>query len=86
MGRTVAELEHSLSDAELLEWNEYYKAEPFFADRFEYQMAQLTSTVFNILGEKSETTDFILTADKKEKEEKEPSGQELENLIFGAYL
>lgn len=47
LGRSVAELEHSLSSSELTEWAAYYKMEPFGAERDNWHMAQLCSLFAN---------------------------------------
>lgn len=67
LGRTVAELEHSISHAELHEWAEYSRLEPFIADRNEVQIAQLSCMVAAFMGEKVELTDFMLSVEKQKK-------------------
>ncbi len=68
LGRTVAELEHTVSNAELHEWFDYYNQEPFFADRNEQQMAQLSTMVSSFMGGEAEMIDFMPSVEKKPKE------------------
>lgn len=65
MGRTVGELEHTLSASELSEWVEFYNEEPFMADRIEVQLARLSAiTVSQKSGKAVNVSDFMVTYKK----------------------
>lgn len=48
LGRTVAELESTMSSSEFEEWCEYYTMEPFGAWRDNYHAAQLCALTYNV--------------------------------------
>ncbi|MDD5406014.1 MAG: hypothetical protein PHE73_03610 [Sulfurovaceae bacterium] len=54
----MGEIENTMSSGEYLEWHEYYKIEPFMADRNELQMAMLSSAM--AMG-KTKVGDFIIS-------------------------
>ncbi len=47
LGRTVAELEQSMTCAEFSEWQAYYVLEPFGAWRDNWHSAQIASLIYN---------------------------------------
>jgi len=47
LGRTVAELEETMSSSEFSEWLEYYELSPFGAWRDNYHSAQIASLIYN---------------------------------------
>ena len=47
LGRTVSELEQSLSSSEFTEWSAYYSLEPFGAERDNWNIAQLCALFWN---------------------------------------
>lgn len=62
LGRTVSELEASLSSTEFTEWMAYYTLEPFGQWRDNWHSAQLASLLYNINRGKNkalETADFM---------------------------
>lgn len=85
LGRTVAELEHSISETELSEWAEYYKLEPFMADRSEIQIAQLSHMVASFMGNKNlDVTDFMPSTEKEKKSKQEVLLTKVKALFGGA--
>ena len=48
LGRTVHELEQTLSSSEFTDWCQYYELEPFGSWRDNWHMAQLCSLLYNI--------------------------------------
>jgi len=68
-----------MSSSELLEWIEYFKLEPFEADRNELQMARLTMAT--VKGKNMKLKDFMIC------QHDEPKIENLESkvsAIFGA--
>ncbi len=61
LGRTVSELENSMTHSEYLEWQEYYKTEPFHADRQETQTAVMSFLISTANGGKNKIDDFLLS-------------------------
>lgn len=61
LGRTVHELETTMTHQELLEWHEYYNVEPFTADRTEMQLATMSFLISTSNGGKSDIKDFTLS-------------------------
>ena len=65
MGRTVAELEHSLSERELIEWQAYFIIEPFGAEALNYNFAASLAHNSNIHARRKgrppyEAKDFMI--------------------------
>lgn len=62
MGKTVYEIENSMSYAELLEWISFYKLEPFGNEErmFDARHGTLCSLVVNALGSESKPIDFMM--------------------------
>ena len=69
LGRTVAELLSSITQQELAMWSEYY-AEPRECDKTTLQVAQLTSILANVNGNKTTIEDFLFDFSGKREEEK----------------
>lgn len=83
LGRTVSELENTMSYAEMQEWISFYNAEPFHEDRQEIQLSMMTSVMAASFGNKIEPIEFMLTGKKPKKKK---SVDELSNqvkTIFG---
>ncbi len=70
LGRTVAELEATVSPQELHQWQEYYMLEPFSSDRNERLMVQLISMVGGFVGSKADYYDYFVSDIKKPKKKK----------------
>ena len=77
LGRTVSELDHSLSSSELTEWMAYYRLEPFGAWRDNWHMAQLTALLRNVnLGKgkpASKVSDFMWHDEVAKKDSEQAS-------------
>lgn len=58
MGRTVEELEHSMSHSELMEWDEFLSDEPLPSQISELQLAVLTKVM---AGKESKVKDFLIS-------------------------
>jgi hypothetical protein len=75
MGRTVAELEASLSASEWLDWLRYFALEPYGAPALDVIQAQLRSLIANIhRNEKArsqpfEAREFLLFSQIQEEQE-----------------
>lgn len=71
LGISVAFLESSMSSSELEAWVQYYKIEPFLADRVEVALANLTAIIAGIFSSKElDYKDFMLTGKKEIHKEK----------------
>ena len=58
-----------MSNVEYLQWMEYYKLEPFHADRSELQLAQISDIIVKTAGEKdSMPVDFMLSVSEDDKD------------------
>ncbi|CZE47311.1 phage tail assembly protein T [Campylobacter geochelonis] len=64
----VAELEHRLSDAEILEWAQFYALEPFGDDRVELMLAQIMMMLSSFMGAKIRFDDFFISKRVKQKD------------------
>lgn len=66
---TVDRLEREMSSAELDEWVEFYKLEPFGNEEKmnDFRQASLCSTVKNMIGAQTKPEDFIMYRSKEEK-------------------
>lgn len=73
LGRTVAELDASLSASELMEWMAFYELEPFGPIRDNMHAAQIASLLYNVNRRKNSTpmtvTDFMYKDVEVKKEE-----------------
>lgn len=87
LGRTVGELEATISPQELVAWSEYLAEEPAHADRSEAQLAMIAHMVSNFMGGKHEVTDFMISRRPKQEELEilDISGQALEDLVFSLF-
>lgn len=65
LGKTVFELENTMSINELREWSEYLSKEP--VNSIEIQLSLLTTVVTNMMGEKKNIEDFLITQYKPRK-------------------
>lgn len=61
LGRTVAELEASLSQRELLEWAEFYSIDPFGGFRADIQTGILSTVIASVIGgnKRAKPSDFM---------------------------
>lgn len=68
--KTVSELENTMTAKELNEWKQYYIIEPFFGDRIENMIANITHLYYS-KNYKGKTThlDFMLSVTEEQKEE-----------------
>jgi len=66
---TVERLEREMSGAELDEWVEFYKLEPFGNEEKmnDYRHASLSSTVRNMVGAQTKPEDFLMYREKEEQ-------------------
>ena len=68
LGKTVGELENTMSNKELREWESYVKIEPFFADRMEIMIARVSSMYHNErYKQKTTMIDYMLSLSKDQK-------------------
>lgn len=67
LGKTVFEIENTMSINELREWAEYLSQEP--VNSTEIQLALLTSVAANMMGGKSKIDDFLITSYKPPKDD-----------------
>jgi len=82
LGKTLYELEHSISQSELYEWMEYLNLYPLHEDRSEFQLSVLTSSVLAPhMKDKVNYKDFMVTLHEKDEVE-ELEGQDLEDYII----
>jgi len=69
LGRTVGELENTMSSKELKEWGEYLSIEPTAADRMEIMLARLTDMYNQAhFKNKNSVIDYMLSLTAEEKE------------------
>lgn len=75
---TVDRLEREMSSAELDEWVEFYKLEPFGNEEKmnDFRHASLCSLIANMMGSNSKPNDFLMYQDIKEEDEEELQGWE----------
>lgn len=66
LGKTLNELEHTMTKSELKKWAIYMSKEP--SNSIELQLALLTTVAANAMGGKSKLNDFYITEYKIEKE------------------
>ncbi len=74
LGRTVSELDSSMTSAEFTEWMAYYAIEPFGQWRDNWHFAQLTALMFNVnCGKSSQlsTADFMYLDAAADQEKKD---------------
>ncbi len=86
--KTVAELEHTMSYKELLEWIEYSKEEPLLPDRVELQLARLTEILYRTNVSETDLTavDFMPSiSDEIKDESREKVKQERLKAQFDAF-
>lgn len=65
LGKSVFELENTMSMSELREWAEFLSKEP--VNSVEVQLALLTTIVANMMGGKKKIDDFLITSYKEDK-------------------
>ena len=68
LGRTVEELDATLTVEELRRWIAYSSIEPWGEDRADWRNAQVcyySATAFGVKGKKPKITDFLLRFDRK---------------------
>lgn len=83
LGRTVSELEHTMSYAEMQEWISFYNAEPFQEDRQEIQLAMMMSVMAASFGNKIDPTEFMITGKKPKKKNTVEELSKHVKTIFG---
>jgi hypothetical protein len=62
MGKTIQELEHDMGSAELSDWMDYYKIEPWGTWRDNWHAAQTAALIYNVNRGKQKavsTSDFM---------------------------
>ena len=73
LGRTVAELEHSLGSSELIEWQRFWAREPWGAHRDNIHAGLIASTLANAFrgkGSKAITYQDFMLVDRSEHKQK----------------
>ena len=75
LGKTVGEILRTMTQAELLMWDIYYSV-PKEEEKLSLQVAQLTSVLANVNGNKTTTKDFILDFSQEKEEIKKESIEE----------
>ena len=80
LGKTVYELENSMSMSELSEWAEYLSIYPLHEDRNEMQLAVI-SKIHASASDSLKVEDFLISGAKKQKK---LSKQELNEYILKA--
>lgn len=85
LGKTVGELEHTISHNELLEWVEYLDEKPLMVDRNELQMAQLSQMIAAYMGGKKNKTQMsdFMPSFKKVKKVKTDLAKKVKSLFGG---
>lgn len=73
LGRTVSELEHSLSSSELTEWMSFFEIEPFGPMRDNLHAGQIAAMLFNVNRKKGSSPigpgEFMYKDDYARREE-----------------
>jgi hypothetical protein len=88
LGRTVAELEETITEAELAEWMVFYHKEPFLPQRIEYSAAGICHLLAMInrdpkKGKRPKLTDFLLFENAEERRpEKVTDPDVIKNLFL----
>ena len=75
LGKTIEELEHTMTQSELQEWYEYYKIDPFPQDKQELQLATLNFLISTAHGGNSTIEDFLIS------NQPQAQGENLEHQI-----
>ena len=75
LGKTVGELLRTVTQAELLMWDIYYSV-PKEEEKLSLQVAQLTSVLANVNGNKTTTKDFIFDFSQEKEEIKKETMEE----------
>ncbi len=75
LGRTVSELEASMSSSEFSEWIEYYQLEPFGQWRDNWHAAQIAALLFNANRGKTQqplkAQDFMFATEEEQAQRKQ---------------
>ena len=84
MGRTVRELELTISYKEYLQWLEMEQLQPLNTP--EIQLAVISSLITAASGKATPPQDFILSRQQEDEKENKPlKGEELDKLIRGMF-
>lgn len=84
MGRTLSELQSSLTASELMMWIEFDKNSPIGDIRSDIQAAQIVSAIYGSQGEKYSLNDALLRWGEDEPEETVDSFSKLEAALMAA--
>ncbi|WP_419767240.1 phage tail assembly protein T [Arcobacter sp.] len=76
-------MKNTMSYDEFIKWFEYYREEPFMADRLEYQMANLTYIVSSVMGGNNEWNQFLIRDIGDSSSSNEDQLEEKIKAIFG---
>lgn len=71
LGRTLGELQRSLSVSELRLWAEFDKISPIGDERNDYHAAQITAATYSAQGVKAEIADTLIRWGVQEEEEED---------------
>jgi hypothetical protein len=87
LGRTVAELEETITEAELAEWMIFYQKEPFLPQRIEYSAAGICHLLAMInrdpkKGQRFKLSDFLIFEDAEAKQPKKITDPEAVKNMF----
>lgn len=77
LGKTVGEIEHSMSYREFIEWADHYSKEPFMSDRMELQLSAIGQLLAGVHGVKLEDGAFMV------REINKPTIEDKLKKIFG---
>lgn len=82
LGKTLYELENSISYSELQEWSEYLGLYPLHEDRNEMQLAVLSQIHTSSKEHKTKARDFMISHQHDERSLSDLSGEELNDYIL----
>lgn len=72
LGRTVSELDNTLSSSEFVEWMAYYTIEPWGQWRDNWHSAQIAALLYNVNSSKKQlTTNDFMYHDQESAQEKQ---------------
>ncbi|MFC0228068.1 phage tail assembly protein T [Serratia aquatilis] len=69
LGRTLGELQQSMSVSELRLWVEFDKINPIGDERSDYHAAQITAATYNAQGGKVDLADALIKWSEQEEED-----------------
>ncbi len=80
----MEEIENTMSNTELREWNDYYNLNLFPSDRQELQLAQLLAVVINYMGGKSKVDDFLVRVKSESNSLDNITAEDIQKAVKGS--